>query len=193
MDDKGLIDLAHLESLFDSQTSIIVNNPSNPTGVVFPKEHLEQILEVAQKYKVPIIADEIYGDLVYGEGARFHPMPTLSPNVPIITCEGIGKRYLVPGWRLGWLIVHDRCGGILSEIKKGIVALSQNIVADITQGKLIKTFRGHQSCFFVILIRDQLFWFLARLMERSEFGMFVQAPVSVYCLPFCPYQRCRFQ
>nr|CAD2200888.1 unnamed protein product [Meloidogyne enterolobii] len=52
MDDKGLIDLAHLESLIDSQTrAIIVNNPSNPTGVVLPKEHLEQILELAQKYK----------------------------------------------------------------------------------------------------------------------------------------------
>ena len=50
---------------------------------------------------MPIIADEIYGDLVYGEDARFHPMATLSPRVPMITCDGIGKRYLVPGWRLG--------------------------------------------------------------------------------------------
>jgi len=83
--------------------------------------------------QVHIIADEIYGDLVYGEGARFRPMTTSSPLVPIITCDGVGKRYLVPGWRLGWLIVHDRCGGILSEIKKGIVALSQHIVTDITQ------------------------------------------------------------
>uniref|UniRef100_A0A915MKF7 Aminotransferase class I/classII domain-containing protein n=1 Tax=Meloidogyne javanica TaxID=6303 RepID=A0A915MKF7_MELJA len=131
MDDRGLIDLAHLESLIVSQMrAIIVNNPLNPTGVVH------------------IIADEIYGDLVYGEGARFRPMATSSPRVPIITCDGVGKRYLVPGWRLGWLIVHDRCGGILSEIKKGIVALSQNIVGDITQGKLIKTFRGHQSYVF---------------------------------------------
>uniref|UniRef100_A0A914KP02 Aminotransferase class I/classII domain-containing protein n=1 Tax=Meloidogyne incognita TaxID=6306 RepID=A0A914KP02_MELIC len=134
MDDRGLIDLSHLESLIVSQMrAIIVNNPLNRTGVVFPEEHFEQILELAQKYKVHIIADEIYGDLVYGEGARFRPMTTSSPLVPIITCDGVGKRYLVPGWRLGWLIVHDRCGGILSEIKKGIVALSQHIVTDITQ------------------------------------------------------------
>uniref|UniRef100_A0A915N0G5 Aminotransferase class I/classII domain-containing protein n=1 Tax=Meloidogyne javanica TaxID=6303 RepID=A0A915N0G5_MELJA len=133
MDDKGLIDLAHLESLIDSQTrAIIVNNPSNPTGVV------------------PIIADEIYGDLVYGEGARFHPMATLSPRVPIITCDGIGKRYLVPGWRLGWLIVHDRCGGVLSEIKKGIVALSQKIVGPcaLIQGALPSILRDTPSEFF---------------------------------------------
>uniref|UniRef100_A0A915MMI3 Tyrosine aminotransferase n=1 Tax=Meloidogyne javanica TaxID=6303 RepID=A0A915MMI3_MELJA len=133
MDDKGLIDLAHLESLIDSQTrAIIVNNPSNPTGVI------------------PIIADEIYGDLVYGEGARFHPMATLSPRVPIITCDGIGKRYLVPGWRLGWLIVHDRYGGVLSEIKKGIVALSQKIVGPcaLIQGALPSILRDTPSEFF---------------------------------------------
>uniref|UniRef100_A0A1I8B7A6 Tyrosine aminotransferase n=1 Tax=Meloidogyne hapla TaxID=6305 RepID=A0A1I8B7A6_MELHA len=133
MDDKGLIDLVHLESLIDSQTrAIIINNPSNPTGVV------------------PIIADEIYGDLVYGEGARFHPMATLSPRVPIITCDGIGKRYLVPGWRLGWLIVHDRCGGVLSEVKKGIIALSQKIVGPcaLIQGALPSILRDTPSEFF---------------------------------------------
>lgn len=53
MDSDGLIDLEHLESLIDAETkAIIVNNPSNPTGVVFPKEHLQQILRLAQKYKV---------------------------------------------------------------------------------------------------------------------------------------------
>jgi tyrosine aminotransferase len=151
MDDKGLIDLVHLESLIDSQTrAIIVNNPSNPTGVVFPKEHLEQILELAQKHKVPIIADEIYGDLVYGEGSCFYPMATLSPRVPIITCDGIGKRYLVPGWRLGWVIVHDRCGDVLSDVKKGIIALSQKIVGPcaLVQGALPGILRDTPSEFF---------------------------------------------
>lgn len=64
-------------------------------------------------------------------------MASLSPKVPIITCDGIAKRYLVPGWRLGWLIVHDRYG-VLSEVKKGIVALSQKIVGPcaLVQGAL---------------------------------------------------------
>jgi tyrosine aminotransferase len=48
-----MADLNHLESLIDSRTrAIIVNNPSNPTGVVFPKEHLEAILRIADKHKV---------------------------------------------------------------------------------------------------------------------------------------------
>jgi len=86
---------------------------------------------------LPIIADEIYGDLVYADGAQFHPLATLSPHVPIISCDGIGKRYLVPGWRLGWLIVHDRFG-VLEDVKRGIVALSQKIVGPcaLVQGAL---------------------------------------------------------
>lgn len=64
MNDGGLIDLDHLESQIDPNTrAIIVNNPSNPTGVVFPKDHLEAILQLACKHKLIIIADEIYGDL----------------------------------------------------------------------------------------------------------------------------------
>lgn len=90
---------------------------------------------------MPIIADEIYGDLVY-DGAQFHAMATLTPKVPIISCDGIAKRYLVPGWRLGWLIIHDRFGA-LAEVKKGIVALSQKIVGPcaLVQGALPQLLR----------------------------------------------------
>uniref|UniRef100_A0A914HW76 Tyrosine aminotransferase n=1 Tax=Globodera rostochiensis TaxID=31243 RepID=A0A914HW76_GLORO len=150
MEEDGLIDLQHLESLIDDQTrAIIVNNPSNPTGVVFPQEHLEQILRLAQKYKLPIVADEIYGDLTYAEGAKFHALASLSPRVPIITCDGIGKRYLVPGWRLGWLIVHNRFG-VLSDVKAGIVSLSQKIVGPcaLIQGALPRILRDTPQSFF---------------------------------------------
>ena len=75
---------------------------------------------------MPIIADEIYGDLVYN-GGIFHALASLLPKVPIITCDGIGKRHLVPGWRLGWAIVHNRFLA-LSEVRNGMVALSQKIV-----------------------------------------------------------------
>ncbi|CAD6185439.1 unnamed protein product [Caenorhabditis auriculariae] len=121
------IDLPHLETLIDESTkALIINNPGNPTGGVFEKEHLQEILEIANRHRLVVIADEIYGDLVFN-GAEFHSLTSLSPKVPIIKCDGISKRWMVPGWRLGWLIVYD-CHGVLSEVKKGIVALSQKIV-----------------------------------------------------------------
>lgn len=59
------IDLEHLESLIDDKTvAILVNNPSNPCGSVFSREHISDIISLAEKFKLPIIADEIYGDMV---------------------------------------------------------------------------------------------------------------------------------
>lgn len=85
-------DLIQMEKLIDNNTAaIVVNNPNNPCGAVYSREHLEKICRLAEKYRLPIIADEIYGDMIYG-GAKFHPMATLRPKVPILTCDGISKR-----------------------------------------------------------------------------------------------------
>lgn len=60
------VDLLHMESLIDENTAaIIVNSPSNPCGSVFTPAHLKKILAVAETYKVPIIADEIYDNFVF--------------------------------------------------------------------------------------------------------------------------------
>ena len=60
------VDLLHMESLIDENTAaIIVNSPSNPCGSVFSVAHLKQILAIAEEYKVPIIADEIYDNFVF--------------------------------------------------------------------------------------------------------------------------------
>ncbi|PKU35302.1 tyrosine aminotransferase [Limosa lapponica baueri] len=102
------IDLEHLESLVDEKTAcLIVNNPSNPCGSVFSKSHLQKILAVASRQCVPILADEIYGDMVFAD-CKYEPIATLSTNVPILSCGGLAKRWLVPGWRMGWILIHDR-------------------------------------------------------------------------------------
>ena len=90
---------------------IVVNNPGNPTGSVYSHNHLCEILRLAERCRLPIIADEVYGDLSFGE-ALFHPLAqvasSIQSQVPIITVSGIGKQFLVPGWRLGWLVFHDK-------------------------------------------------------------------------------------
>ncbi|XP_025048015.1 tyrosine aminotransferase isoform X2 [Alligator sinensis] len=102
------IDLKHLESLVDEKTAcLIVNNPSNPCGSVFSKSHLQKILAVASRQCIPILADEIYGDMVFADW-KYEPIAVLSTNVPILSCGGLAKRWLVPGWRMGWILVHDR-------------------------------------------------------------------------------------
>jgi tyrosine aminotransferase len=95
-------DLHHIESIlkeFNVKENIVrgilINNPSNPTGAVYNEEHLMQIAKLADRYCVPVISDEIYGDMTL-DGNTFHPMANvaakLGRNVPVITASGIGKQ-----------------------------------------------------------------------------------------------------
>jgi tyrosine aminotransferase len=125
-------DLPHLRSLVARHggrvAAILVNNPSNPCGSVYGEAHLRDILAIAEDARVPIIADEIYGGLVFpSTGASFHALAGLTATVPVLSCGGIAKEFLVPGWRLGWVIVHDRSGA-LSGVREGLVNLSQLIL-----------------------------------------------------------------
>lgn len=86
-----------MESQIDSSTAaIIINNPSNPCGSVYTEQHLRDVLEVASRYKIPVIADEIYERLVF-PGRKFISMAALDTDVPLLICGGLSKRFLIPG------------------------------------------------------------------------------------------------
>lgn len=110
------VDLENLEQLLSQYPEgdirgMIVNNPSNPTGGVFSKSHLSKIVEFCERHRLPIVADEIYGNLVFGENV-FHPLARVAAekgrNVPVITASGLAKQFLLPGWRIGWITFHDK-------------------------------------------------------------------------------------
>merc|ERR1712045_177964 len=147
------VDLDHMESIIDDQTvAILINNPSNPCGSVFDEKHLKAILEIAEKYCLPIIADEIYEHFVFeGSPKKYVPMAKLSSNVPVLSCGGLTKRWLVPGWRLGWITIHDRNGVFkMSGISKGLHCLSQRIIGanTIVQGALPSILKETPSVFY---------------------------------------------
>ena len=121
----------HLKSLIDENTAaILVNNPSNPCGSVYSKSHLKDIIDIAEENFLPIIADEIYGNMVF-KGHEFIPMASLTQNVPIISCSGLAKQYLVPGWRVGWILIYDR-ENRLKEVAAGMKKLAMIILSTCT-------------------------------------------------------------
>lgn len=120
-------DLQAMESIIDSKTkAIVINNPSNPCGSNFSSEHLLEIAKIARKFALPIIADEIYGRCVFN--GQFSAMHLFSGDVPVISVGGLAKEFIVPGWRVGWLILHDKGTGRLVEYKAGLKQLTQIIV-----------------------------------------------------------------
>nr|XP_050864766.1 tyrosine aminotransferase isoform X2 [Vespula vulgaris] len=149
------IDLDDLETKIDESTAaIVINNPSNPCGSVFSRNHILDILNIAARYYVPIIADEIYEHMVF-PGRTFHSLASLSSEVPILLCSGLGKRFLVPGWRMGWIIIHDKQNVLEGEIRKGLQCLSQRIIGSNTliQGALPAILRNTPEKFYDDVMR----------------------------------------
>ncbi|KCV70535.1 tyrosine aminotransferase [Fonticula alba] len=126
-----------IEALIDAKTAfILITNPSNPCGSNYSEAHLLELLAVAQKHRLPIFADEIYADMVFS-GQTFTHIARLSTDVPVISAGGLAKRFMVPGWRLGWLTIHDRHGQ-LAQIRDGLNRLSQLVLGanSLLQGVL---------------------------------------------------------
>ena len=116
------IDIEDLKSKMNSQVKLLVLiNPNNPTGNVITKYELDQVIELASQYEnCTIISDEIYDRLnVNGDHLS---TASRSNNVPVITLNGVSKVYYAPGWRIGYMCLHDplkRC----NELKDGLERL----------------------------------------------------------------------
>lgn len=109
-------DLESVKAIADENTvAMLIINPSNPCGSVYSHDHLAQIAETAGELGILIIADEVYDHLAFGS-KPFIPMGVFGKTVPVITLGAISKRWLVPGWRLGWIATCDP-NGILKETK----------------------------------------------------------------------------
>ena len=107
-DRQSEVVLSDLSQLADERTrALVLNNPSNPCGSVFSREHLKEIVAVASALRIPIVGDEVYADMVF-RGVEFCSVGEVSRDVPVLCLGGISKQFVVPGWRVGWVIVHDR-------------------------------------------------------------------------------------
>ena len=162
--------MEHLESLIDERTrAILVNNPSNPCGSVYSEAHLSAILRVAEAHRVPIIADEIYENMCFGNN-KFYPMASLTETVPILTVGGLAKNFLVPGWRLGWVIVYDHNGVLRREVLPALVSLSQLVLGanSLIQGALPDILTKTPKSFQASLIETLQVRSLLRCRRNAE-------------------------
>ena len=100
-----LPDADEIEALVTPRTrAIVVINPNNPTGAVYPRELLLALVEVARRHGLILLCDEIY-DIVLYDGAAFAPLAPLAGEVPCISYGGLSKVHLACGYRVGWLSI----------------------------------------------------------------------------------------
>jgi alanine-synthesizing transaminase len=100
-----LPDIEHLRSRITPRSkAIVVINPNNPTGAVYPRPVLEEIAALAREHQLVVLADEIYDKILFDD-ATHHPMAAVAPDVFTLTFNGLSKAYRVAGFRAGWLMV----------------------------------------------------------------------------------------
>lgn len=98
-------DVAELESLVTARTrAIVIVNPNNPTGAVYPRAVLEGIARLAERRGLMLLCDEIYDQILYDE-AEFVPMASLVHDTVCVTLSGLSKVYRACGYRVGWGVV----------------------------------------------------------------------------------------
>lgn len=137
------VSVAQLEAVRTDKTkAIILNSPSNPTGVIYTEEELRQIGEWAVAHDILIIADDIYGRLVYN-GHRFTPIATISEAIrqQTIIINGVSKTYAMTGWRIGFAVGDEK---IIQAMTQLASQSTSNPVA-VSQYAAIEALTGEQS------------------------------------------------
>ncbi|WP_030673748.1 pyridoxal phosphate-dependent aminotransferase [Streptomyces rimosus] len=98
-------DLDDLASKITDRTkALVIINPNNPTGAVYPREILQGMLDLARRHQLMVFADEIYDQIVYDDAVHL-PAASLAPDLVVLTFGGLSKTYRVAGFRSGWLVV----------------------------------------------------------------------------------------
>ncbi|MDH6134974.1 alanine-synthesizing transaminase [Kitasatospora sp. MAA4] len=139
-------DLADIESKVTDRTrAIVVINPNNPTGAVYPREVLEGIAELARRHKLVVYADEIYDKILYDD-AEHVPLATLAPDLFCVTFNGLSKAYRVAGFRSGWMVLsgdRQRAGSYIEGLN---VLASMRLCANMpAQHAVAAALGGRQS------------------------------------------------
>lgn len=103
----------------DKTKAIVVINPNNPTGALYPKEILEQIVQIAREHELILFADEIYDRLVF-DGLEHIALASLAPDLLTVSFNGLSKSHLIAGYRCGWMCLcgdKSRAKGFIEGIK----------------------------------------------------------------------------
>lgn len=156
-------DLADMESKVTSRTkAIVLINPNNPTGALYPKEILEGIVEIARKHQLIIFSDEIYDRMVF-DGAVHIPIATLAPDLFVVTMNGLSKSHRICGFRVGWMVLSGPKHHVKGYIEGLNMLSNMRLCSNVLAQQVVQTSLGGVQSVDKLLIPG------GRLFEQREF------------------------
>lgn len=145
-------DVADIEAKITDRTrAIVIINPNNPTGAVYPPEVLRRILEVARRHGLVVFADEIY-DKIYYDDLTHTAIATLAPDLLCLTFSGLSKSYRCAGFRSGWLVVSGPTHHAENYLEGLTMLAGLRLCANVPAQQAIQAaLGGHQSIYDLTL------------------------------------------
>ncbi len=145
-------DIEDIRSKITAKTrGIVVINPNNPTGAVYPDDVLKEIVQLAREHDLIIFADEIYDKILY-DGVEHTALASLADDVLCISFNGLSKSYRVAGFRSGWLVVSGPKHNARSYLEGLEMLASMRLCANVPAQHAIQTaLGGYQSINDLIL------------------------------------------
>ena len=123
--------------------ALILNNPNNPTGMVYSREELEAIAQVCVEKDIYVISDEVYYGLLY-DGIKFTSMAALGDEIKerTVLINGVSKSYAMTGWRIGYLLADEKIARVISNF----VSQSTGSPCSVSQAAAVAALTGPQNC-----------------------------------------------
>ena len=180
-------DPAELARLITPRTrALVIINPNNPTGAVYPRAVLEALARLAERHGLVVFSDEIYDQMTY-DGAEFVPMATLVHDTLCATLSGLSKVYRACGYRAGWAVFSGRVHAAAEYLDALELLASLRLCSNVMAQWAIQTaLGGHQSIRELIAPGGRLYESRAVIIEaarRSRFLTLVPPRGAMYAFP----------
>ncbi|MBQ9061980.1 MAG: aminotransferase class I/II-fold pyridoxal phosphate-dependent enzyme [Eubacterium sp.] len=139
-------DIDDIESKITSKTkAIVIINPNNPTGALYPDEILEQIAQIARENQLMIFSDEIYDRLIFDD-LKHTSIASLAPDVFCVTFSGLSKSHMVAGFRVGWMVLSGDKSGAEDYIEGLNMLSNMRLCSNVPAQSIVQTaLGGYQS------------------------------------------------
>ena len=129
----------------DRTKAIVIINPNNPTGALYPKEVLQQIVDLAREHQLIIFSDEIYDRLVM-DGKEHVSIASLAPDLFCVTFSGLSKSHMIAGFRIGWMILSGAKSKAKGYIEGINMLSSMRLCSNVPAQSIVQTaLGGYQS------------------------------------------------
>ena len=156
-------DIADIKSKITSNTkAIVVINPNNPTGALYPDEILEEIVEIARQNDLIIFADEIYDRLVM-DGGKHTAIASLAPDVFCVSMNGLSKSHRVAGFRVGWMVLSGPKKHVKGYIEGLNMLSNMRLCSNVLAQQIVQTSMGGKQSIDKLLLPG------GRIYEQRNF------------------------